>query len=181
MKTTSNKTAIFFVVISFSLMITALTSTTTVFAVQHSGWDKQKFTTQLSGDQEVPPIQTSASGKAWFKPMQDNLGFKVNVTDIQGVTMAHIHSGKQGENGPPIVPLYKSDTPSGQISGILAKGNVTADTFQGPMAGKSISDLVTAMQNGETYVNIHTQQNPDGEIRGQIMMSNSTTTDKMMK
>ena len=92
--------------------------------------------------------------------------------------MAHIHSGKQGENGPPIVPIYKSDTPSGQMSGILAKGNITADTFQGPMAGKQISDLITAMQNGETYVNIHTQQNPDGEIRGQIMASNSTT---MMK
>jgi hypothetical protein len=172
--TVSNKTAIFFIVISFSLMMTALTSATTVFAVQ-GGEDKQKFTAQLSGDQQIPPIQTSASGMAWFKPMQDNIGFEVNVTDIQGVTMAHIHSGKQGENGPPIVPLFKSDTPSGQMSGVLAKGNATADTFQGPMAGKPISDLITAMQNGETYVNIHTQQNPDGEIRGQIMASNSTT------
>ncbi len=115
---------------------------------------------------------------AWFKPMKDNVWFKVNVTNIQGVTMAHIHSGKQGENGPPIVPIYKSDTPSQQISGILSKGNITADTFQGPMAGKQISDLITAMQNGETYVNVHTQKNPNGEIRGQIMMSNSTN-DKM--
>ncbi len=179
----NNKTAIFFIVISLSL-ITALTSiiysssTTTVFAVQGGDGGQQKFTAQLSGDQEVPPIQTSASGKAWFKPMQDNIWFKVNVTNIQGVTMAHIHSGKQGENGPPIVPLYKSDTPSGQMSGILAKGNITADTFQGPMTGKQISDLLTAMQNGETYVNIHTLQNPDGEIRGQIMIPNSTN-DKM--
>src|SRR5918995_265225 len=172
--------------IFLSVMITILTSITylssstiPVFAIQHGGGEgKQKFTAQLSGDQQVPPIQTSASGIAWFKPMQDNVGFEVNVTDIQGVTMAHIHSGKQGENGPPIVPLYKSDTPSGQMSGVLAKGNATADTFQGPMEGKTISDLVTAMQNGETYVNIHTQQNPDGEIRGQIMLSNSSS-DKM--
>ena len=158
--------------------ITYLSSATTVFAVQQGGEEgKQKFTAKLSGDQEVPPIQTSASGTAWFKPMQDNAWFKVNVTNIQGVTMAHIHSGKQGENGPPIVPLYKSDTPQ-QISGILAKGNITAGTFQGPMAGKQISDLITAMQNGETYVNVHTQQNPNGENRGQIMMSNSAN-DKM--
>jgi CHRD domain-containing protein len=176
--TISKKTLLSFTVVSLSLIIavifiTSLSSTTTsVFAAQ------QKFTAKLSGDQQVPPIQTSASGIAWFKPMQDNIWFKVNVTDIQGVTMAHIHSGKQGENGPPVVPLYKSETPSGQMSGVLAKGNITADTFQGPMAGKQISDLITAMQNGETYVNIHTQQNPDGEIRGQIMMSNSTT---MMK
>jgi len=187
MNTNNNKkTAIFFIVTSLSLM-TALTfiiyssssSTTTVFAVQ--GEDKQKFTAQLSGDQQVPPIQTSASGMAWFKPMQDSIWFKVNVTNIQGVTMAHIHSGKQGENGPPIIPLYKSDTPLQQMSGILTKGNITADISQGPMAGKQISDLITAMQNGETYVNIHTQQNPDGEIRGQIMVSNSTSTNKMMK
>ena len=180
MKSKKNTIRILVIVLSLSL-ITALTSatylsSTTVFAVQ--GGDKQKFTARLSGDQQVPPIQTSASGMAWFKPMQDNVWFKINVTDIQGVTMAHIHSGKQGENGPPVVPLHKSDTPSQQMSGILAKGNITADTFQGPMAGKQITDLVTAMQNGETFVNIHTQQNPNGEIRGQIMLSNSSS-DKM--
>jgi hypothetical protein len=181
----NNKTRMFFIVVSFSLITIALISITylsfplTVFAIQQGGEDgKQKFIAQLSGDQQVPPIQTSASGMAWFKPMQDNVWFNVNVTGIQGVTMTHIHSGKQGENGPPIVPLYKSDTLSGQISGVLAKGNFTAETFQGPMAGKPLSDLITAMQNGATYVNIHTQQNPDGEIRGQIMASNSTA---MMK
>lgn len=177
---TSNKKTLFFIVISLSLMMmitTALTSATTVFAVQHGSSEggKQKFTAQLSGDQQVPPVQTSASGMAWFKPMQDNVGFEVNVTDIQGVTLAHIHAGKQGEKGPPIVPLFKSDPIPGPITGVLAKGNFTADTFQGPMVGKPLSELITAMQNGQTYVNIHTQQHPEGEIRGQIMMSNSTT------
>lgn len=182
MKTNNNnKKAIFFIVIiSFSLTTTALTSltylssATTVFAVQGGEGDKQKFTAHLFGDQQVPPVQTNASGIAWFKPIQDNVWFNITITDIQGITMAHIHSGKQGENGPPIVPLYKSDTPSGPIVGLLSKGNITADTFQGPMAGKPISDLITAMQNGEAYVNIHTQKHPDGEIRGQIMVSNST-------
>ena len=182
MKTNNNnKKAIFFIVIiSFSLTTTALTSltylssTTTVFAVQGGEGDKQKFTAHLFGDQQVPPVPTNASGMAWFKPIQDNVWFNITITDIQGITMAHIHSGKQGENGPPIVPLYKSDTPSGPIVGLLSKGNITADTFQGPMAGKPISDLITAMQNGKAYVNIHTQKHPDGEIRGQIMVSNST-------
>jgi hypothetical protein len=39
------------------------------------------------------------------------------------------------------------------------------------MAGTQLTNLATAMSNGETYVNIHTEQNPDGEIRGQIMSS----------
>ena len=89
--------------------------------------------------------------------------------------MAHIHNGKQGENGPPIVPLFKSDSPTVLINGKLANGNITPSMLAGPMAGKSISDLITVLGNGETYVNVHTQQNPNGEIRGQIMMSSNST------
>ena len=47
------------------------------------------------------------------------------------------------------------------------------------MKGKQISDLVTAMSNGSTYVNVHTESYPNGEIRGQVMLANSTN-DKMM-
>jgi hypothetical protein len=38
------------------------------------------------------------------------------------------------------------------------------------MAGKQLTDLVTAMANGKTYINIHTEQTPNGEIRGQIQV-----------
>ena len=42
--------------------------------------------------------------------------------------------------------------------------------LEGPMKGKEISDLVSAMSSGVTYVNVHTQANPNGEIRGQISL-----------
>ena len=134
----------------------------------------QKFNTKLSGQQEVPPVQSTASGMAWFKTMQDKILFKLNVTDMQGVTQAHIHTGKQGENGPILVTLYKSDTPQA-INGKLAYGNITANLLEGPMKGKQISDLTTAMSNESTYVNVHTEKYPKGEVRGQIMMANSTS------
>ena len=41
--------------------------------------------------------------------------------------------------------------------------------LEGPLAGKQLSDLSIAMSNGTIYVNVHTEQNPNGEIRGQIM------------
>jgi CHRD domain len=69
--------------------------------------------------------------------------------------MAHIHSGKKGENGDVVVVLFKSDTPTGPMNGTLAQGNFTAADLKGPMAGKTIQDLVTAMKNGETYANVH--------------------------
>ncbi|MGZ5511593.1 MAG: CHRD domain-containing protein, partial [Nitrososphaeraceae archaeon] len=54
-----------------------------------------------------------------------------------------------------------------------------ANLLEGPMKGKQLSDLATTMSNGSTYVNVHTEKYPNGEIRGQIMMANSTS-DKMM-
>ncbi len=141
---------------------------------------EQKFSASLSGSQEVPPNTSTAKGWAWLKPMGDTVWYKVNATGIDKVTMAHIHNAKAGENGDPIAMLQiaKSSGPT------LAQGNITGSDLMGSLAGKSIADLVAKMQSGETYVNVHTDANPNGEIRGQIemanatMMSNSTMTAK---
>ena len=128
------------------------------------------FTAQLSGNEEVPPVQTDATGSAEFTaPHFDNIGYSVNVSNIDKVTAAHIHSGKVGENGPIVVTLFKTETPSAEpINGNLASGNITNANLEGPMAGKTLIDLNKSMELGETYVNVHTQENPNGEIRGQI-------------
>jgi hypothetical protein len=73
--------------------------------------------------------------------------------------MAHIHQGKAGESGPPVAPLS------------MGKGKITASDLQGPLSGKQLKDLVDLTSNGGAYVNIHTQQHQDGEIRGQITSS----------
>jgi hypothetical protein len=51
----------------------------------------------------------------------------------------------------------------------MGKGKITSSDLQGPLAGKQISDLVDLMKSGGAYVNVHTNQNQNGEIRGQIM------------
>ena len=153
MSKNNNTTSILTIAVLIAATITMVSAITfsnhIVFA------QKEKFNAKLSGQEEVPPVQTTASGMAWFKPMQDKVWFKVNVTDMQGVTQAHIHTGKVGENGPVVVTLYKSDTPQ-PINGKLAYGNITANLLEGPIKGKQLSDLATAMSNGSTYVNVHT-------------------------
>ena len=128
------------------------------------------FSLQLSGSEEVPPVDTEAKGSAELTaPHFDNIGYSVNVSNIIKVTAAHIHSGKTGENGPIVVTLFKSDSPSSEpMNGILTSGNITNADLEGPMAGKTLIDLNKAMELGETYVNVHTEAHPDGEIRGQI-------------
>ena len=127
----------------------------------------EKFMAQLSGQEEVPPVDTQATGMAEFTPSgSENVQYMINATNIEGVTAGHIHSGVQGENGPIVITLFNFDIPQNMVS---ESGTITADMLEGPMQGKTISDLATAMKNGSTYVNVHTVQNPNGEIRGQIM------------
>lgn len=56
---------------------------------------------------------------------------------------------------------------------VSERGTIIADMLEGPMEGLAISDLLSAMKNGSTYINIHTEQYPDGEIRGQITSPSS--------
>lgn len=78
-------------------------------------------------------------------------------------TTGHIHSGKQGENGPLVVTFFKYDIPMNEVS---VNGAIIPFKLQGPMAGKQLSDLEMAWGNGTLYVIIHTEENPSGEIRG---------------
>jgi hypothetical protein len=131
---------------------------------------EQKFTAKMAGKDEVPPKDTKANGTAEFNLSADGnkMTYVVNVMNIDKVTMAHIHSGKVGENGPPVVWLFNSTTPSGPMNGMLSQGNITATDLVGPLKGKQMSDLVKLINDGQAYANVHTEPNPKGEIRGQI-------------
>ena len=165
--------AIFFVITALATvlsLITAINSFDTKSNILNAYATVAGFTVELSGNEEVPPVQTDAKGSAEFTaPHFDNIGYSVNVSNIDKVTMAHIHSGKIGENGPIVVTLFKTETPSTEpINGNLVSGNITNANLEGPMAGKTLIDLTKSMELGETYVNVHTEEHPNGEIRGQI-------------
>jgi hypothetical protein len=88
------------------------------------------------------------------------------------VTQAHIHAGPPGENGPVVTWLFPSAPPAvlieGRSQGVLSAGVITEANLVGPLAGQPLAALIGLMESGNAYVNAHTQQNPSGEIRGQI-------------
>jgi hypothetical protein len=125
-----------------------------------------KFGFNLTGSEEVPPVQTNATGMADISPYTiagDSITYSVNATDTKGVTAGHIHFGKEGENGPIVFTMFKYDPPRDEV---LETGTITADKLEGPLKGKQVSDLAFAGANGSLYMNIHTLENPNGEIRG---------------
>jgi hypothetical protein len=110
----------------------------------------------------------TATGMAGFivNNAKTKIWYQIEAEGLKKVTQAHIHSGKIGDNGPVVVTLFKGNKDS--VNGALVQGSITADKLEGPLKGKSISDLVNLIQKSSAYVNIHTQSFPDGEKRGQI-------------
>jgi hypothetical protein len=61
-----------------------------------------------------------------------------------------------------------SGHPTGPINGLLSAGTLTSSELTGPLAGKTIDSLVIIIRGGGAYVNVHTAQNQNGKVRGQI-------------
>ena len=132
---------------------------------------KYPYDAPLSGQSEVPPVETSATGEGEFTaPANESIKYRVNVTGIMNASAAHIHMAKEGENGEVVADLLNSPTSKGKDTayGMIFRGNLSDSSLKGPMQGKTLGDLAAAMDSGDIYVNVHTAEHPDGEIRGQI-------------
>ena len=110
-----------------------------------------RINVSLSGAEEVPPVSTAARGSGSFSIGADGaVSGSVTTTGVQG-TMAHIHMAPRGQNGPVIVPLTKS-----------------GDTYTAPAGAKLTPEQLTAFRAGNLYVNVHSDANKGGEVRGQL-------------
>lgn len=129
-----------------------------------------KFSAKLRGRFEVPPVNTDARGRAHFRLSSDGtrLFFRIFLEDIEEVTMAHIHLGQKGENGPVVVTLFGPLEKPVSIKEAELTGVINRRDLEGPLEGRSLETLLREMKQGNTYVNVHTFEHPDGEIRGQI-------------
>ena len=121
----------------------------------------QPFQVTLSGDNEVPPVTTNATGSATVALMGDTMtvngdfsGLSSPVVVVAG-SPAHVHLGAAGTNGDVIFPLNVS-LDSAKTSGIFS------------LSAKLTPDQVSAFNAGNLYINVHTEMNQGGEIRGQI-------------
>jgi hypothetical protein len=145
-----------------------------------SASNSRNFRAHLSGGEEVPAVDTQAQGKAIFRLSQDGstLSYKLIAANIEDITQAHIHCGAAGTNGPVVLFLYPDGPPPqlipGRFSGVLAEGTRTSadiiprpDSPQCPGGIADLDDLIAKMASGDAYVNVHTVENPAGEIRGQ--------------
>jgi len=108
--------------------------------------------TALTGAQEVPAVNTQATGVSSIIVSRDkNISGEVRTTNLNG-TAAHIHLGAMGQNGPVIIPLNKTGDNTWSVPGNTILTSAQFDAYQA----------------GNLYVNVHSAANPGGEIRLQL-------------
>jgi hypothetical protein len=124
----------------------------------------------LSGEAEVPPVESAAQGEVTLRLGAETLQFQLTVNPLPStaVTQAHIHVGGLDENGPIIFFLYDGvleDPFTGTKTGTLTNLNLIPRPAQGV---STFADAMTAILDNRAYVNVYTLANPEGEIRGQL-------------
>lgn len=155
--------------------LAALIGVMTVQASADTHFADSVFTADLSGANEVPAVDSAGSGFTSVTVSEDGttLDFRLYVNDLDDVTMAHIHVGGADENGPVAAFLFGPEDPGVAADGLIAEGTITEGdliptdgVFDGTMA-----QLIQLMEDGDTYVNVHTDTQPPGEIRGQLVLA----------
>ncbi len=141
----------------------------------------------LSAGEEVPSNDSRARGNATFNVSADGLSieYRLIVANIENVVASHIHCCAPAGVNAGVVAFLAGPFPAGggRVDGVLATGTITAANLIGPLAGHPLADLLSAMQAGNTYVNVHTNDGvpptntgpgdfPGGEIRAQIRPAN---------
>jgi hypothetical protein len=128
------------------------------------------FAGTLNGAQVVPPVTTTATGEATAKVdiSDTQVEYDVDVNNLANITRALLFYAPSGENGDSVAVLYPGPTKTGPFTGQLCTGTLLTADLKGPMAGKDIKALISALRAGSTYVSIRTDSFPNGEIRGQL-------------
>lgn len=119
----------------------------------------------LSGSQEVPAVETAATGSATSTLEGSTLmvagefsGLSSPLVEIAG-SGGHVHQAAAGANGDVIYPL------------VVTSADGLSGTFS--LSAELTPEQVMAHNAGELYVNFHTEMNQGGELRGQLMSSMS--------
>jgi hypothetical protein len=149
------------------------------------------FGATLSGAQEPVPaeapstpspgVSTQATGAMEMDVLPDlsSLTFSLNVQNLASALAAHLHCGRPGENGPIVATLFAPSPQPHNVSGVLASGTIgnmnidpTASQCE-EFIGRPVRDvasLTAAATLALIYVNVETVANPNGEIRGVLIV-----------
>lgn len=156
----------------------------------------------ITGSEVVEPTESEANGSATLElNSAGNIDYSITVSDLDlgefsesgspqtpsddsdDVTAIHIHTGERGTNGPHAFNILDLQAQDENDLSVTANedGSVTLSGTWNESEKEIPEDLTSFLDHGlpgresDFYLQVHTKENPDGEIRGQI--TNATDTD----
>jgi hypothetical protein len=139
----------------------------------------------LSGDQHIPPINTNAIGFVGLKFQDDTtrLIYNVNLDNISNVTGVYLYYMEDSNNRTKVLDFMLETRESnkgfiqvsekmreGKVTGTICYGGITKEDLDGPLKGKTLSNLRDLMTDGKMYVGVSTKNYHDGEIGGNLFI-----------
>ena len=130
--------------------------------------ERQRYRASLSPDQEVTgaAVVSDAFGRAWATSVDGSLvRLRIFFSNLTGpLVAAHLHNAQAGANGPVVVDLGT------EASGRQLRAVIDASDVVGPLgaAENPALALINELAAGNIYINLHTEANPGGELRGQL-------------
>jgi hypothetical protein len=130
------------------------------------------FKATLTGAQEVPPVDTETTGKAFLLLNKDETAIEIQLHVSSGVriTQSHIHCGAAGVNGPVVVFLAGNHPGGLDVDGKwVSNATIKDSSIVNAACGATVAELAASIRSGNTYVNVHSVAHASGEVRGQIV------------
>ena len=137
----------------FSLFLFSLSVTLVSMSVQAQEVYRARLSPMPTTPQSVTDI--TGEGEVILTLNGNALSVEGNFSGMSSATtMGHIHNGPPAQPGPVVHRLEITAAPSGNISAEL----------------ELTDEQVTALRNNELYVQIHSENNAPGELRGWIFL-----------
>ncbi len=138
---------------------------------------------ELSAFKEVSAIAATGTGdfEAKIRDKRGSIEYELSYGDLGSpVQQAHIHFGNEWENGgvsaflctnlgnAPAPHIPPCPPAGGTVAGVIAASDVIGPGGPRGIQPGDLETLIEAIEAGATYVNVHTDAFPGGQIRGQI-------------
>ena len=139
-----------------------------------SAWAQpREMAVKLTGGDEAPNAVNSGAfgaGNITVDPQSGDITYNIRVWNLPtGVVGAHFHAGAEKTAGPVIINLPVTSGISNEFT-ISGTVNISAFVARPDQGIRSADDALQAILGENTYINVHSQANPGGEIRGQVKL-----------
>lgn len=131
----------------------------------------QTLTATLNGGEETPILNTGAVGtvEVIVDATNQEITVTLRVFNVPTPTTAgHIHIGPEGIAGPVVINFPEALVGRTGDFAMMFRAGPNQFVARPAIGINTMEDAIQAIVNGNSYVNIHTQQFPAGEIRGQL-------------